>query len=241
MVCLHIAPVTSRIRRSRAVPFAAALLSALISSSIALGAETRYVTDQLSITLRAGESTRYKILRNLPSGTPLEVLGINESTDYARVRTEDGKEGYVLVHQLQEEPVARDRLDEVEKRLAQYEQDPDTLTARLGRLQTEHRRLQDRTRSVERDKQRLEQELATIRRASANIVEITDERERLRMQVAELTRAQADLQQENRELGNQATQRWFLIGAGVLAGGILLGLILPRLRLGRRKTSWGSL
>lgn len=217
------------------------VLLALLASPLVVSAETRYVTDQLSITLRAGESTRYKILRNLPSGTPLEVLGVNASTNYARVRTEDGKVGFVLVSQLQDAPVARDRLTEVERRLADYEQDPDTLTAKLGRLQSEQQSIQDRLQTVEGEKQRLEQELATIRHASANIVEITDDRERLRMQVAELTRVRADLEQANRELENQATQRWFMIGAGVLTGGILLGLILPRLRLGRRKSSWGSL
>jgi len=56
-----------------------------------------------------------------------------------------------------------------------------------------------------------------------------------------LTRSGADLEQENRGPKNQANQRWSLSGAGVLAGGILLGLILPRLRLGRRKSAWGSL
>jgi SH3 domain protein len=218
-----------------------ALLPALLCCPVGTSAETRYVTDELSVTLRAGESTRYKILKNLQSGTPVEVLEVDESSNYARVRTEDDKVGYVLIHQLQDEPVARDRLAEVEQRLAEYEQDPGTLTARLGRLQTEHKQLRENMQALGRDKQRLEQELATIRRASANIVEITDERERLRMQVAELTRIRADLEQENRELANQSTQRWFLIGAGVLGGGILLGLILPRLRLGRRKSTWGSL
>lgn len=235
-------PSTRHPRYRATAAWSAVILALLTAVPRCAAAETRYVTDQLTVTLRAGESTRYKILRNLKSGTPLEVLGVNESTDYARVRTEDGKLGYVLTRQLQDEPVARDRLAEVEKRLAEYEQDPNTLTAQLGRAQDELREVQERARALGEDKRRLEQELATIRRASANIVAITDERERLRLQVAELTRVRADLEQQNRELENQANQRWFLIGAGVLVGGILLGIILPRLRLGgRRKSSWGSL
>ncbi|MBS1203084.1 MAG: hypothetical protein H6R22_1593 [Chromatiaceae bacterium] len=144
-------------------------LGAFLSVPHAAQAETRYVTDQLDITLRAGESIRYKILRMLRSGTPLEVL------------------------------------------------------------------------TVERDKQRREQELATIRHASANVLDITNDRERLRIQVAELTRTRADLEQENRDLKNETNRRWFMIGAGVLGGGVLMGLILPHLRFGRRKSSWGSL
>ena len=204
-------------------------------------AETRYVTDEVQITLRAGDSTRYKILKMLPSGTPLEVLGVNQTTKFARVRTADGTVGYVPEDQLKSEPAARNRLAELEARLAELQQNPDAVAARFAKTQAELAELKSRYQQLERDKQRLEQDLATIRHASANVLEVTTDRERLRVQVAALTRSGADLEQENRDLKNQANLRWFLSGAGVLAGGILLGLILPRLRLGRRKSAWGSL
>jgi SH3 domain protein len=59
--------------------------------------------------------------------------------------------------------------------------------------------------------------------------------------VATMSHDVEDQQQEIRELKNSAVQRWFLIGAGVLLGGIVLGLILPHLRMRKRKDSWGSL
>jgi SH3 domain protein len=207
----------------------------------AVRAETQYVTDRLEATLRAGESNRYKILKMLPSGTPLEVLGVNKTTDYARVRTPEGTLGFVPAAQLQPEPAARDRLAQAEARLKELQQEPDALAARLARLQAEQTDLKTRHDESERQRQRLEQELATIRHASANVLDITNDRERLRIQVAELTRLRADLEQSNRDLKNQTNQRWFLIGSGVLGGGVLLGLILPQLRFGRRKSSWGSL
>lgn len=216
-------------------------LGAAAISPVTVLAETRYVTDRLEVTLRAGESTRYKILRMLPSGTPLEVLGVNKSTNYARVRMQDGTVGFVLVQELQDEPAARNRLAEVEARLEVLRQKPDALTTELANLQETHGELKERFAALEREKQQREQELATIRHASANVLDITSDRERLRLQVAELTRARADLEQENRDLKNQTNQRWFLIGAGVLGGGVLMGLILPHLRLGRRRTPWGSL
>lgn len=204
-------------------------------------AATRYVTDRLEVTLRAGESTRYKILRMLPSGTPVQVLGVNKSTNYARVRIQDGTVGFVLAQELQDEPAARSRLDELEGRLVVLRQQPDALAAQLADLQEGHARLRERYAELEREKQLREQELATIRHASANVLDITNDRERLRLQVTELIRARADLEQENRDLKNQAIQRWFLIGAGVLGAGVLLGLVLPQLRLGRRKTPWERL
>jgi SH3 domain protein len=160
---------------------------------------------------------------------------------YARVRIQDGTVGFVLLQELQDEPAARSRLVQVEERLAALRQKPDALTAELARLQETHAELRERFATLEREKQQREQELATIRHASANVLDITSDRERLRLQVAELTRARADLEQQNRDLKNQTNQRWFLIGAGVLGAGILMGLLLPHLRLGRRKTPWGSL
>jgi len=212
-----------------------------VAAPLRANAETRYVTDRLEVTLRAGESTRYKILRMLPSGTPVDVVSVNPSTNYARVRIPDGTIGFMLVQELQDEPAARDRLAELEERMKALRQKPDALANELANLQETYGELKQRFATLEREKQQREQELARIRHASANVLDITSDRERLRLQVAELTRSRADLEQENRDLKNQKNQRWFLIGAGVLGGGVLMGLILPHLRLRRRKSSWGAL
>jgi SH3 domain protein len=216
-------------------------LCAALLSPFGVRAETRYVTDQLTVPLRAGDNLRYRIIKMLPSGTALEVLGVNPTSKYARVRTADGQVGFIPQDQLQEEPAARARVAELEARLAALQQDPDSVAARLNHAQSELSDLKVSYQTIAREKQLLEQQLATIRHASANVLDITNDRERLRMQVADLTRTRADLEQENRDLQSQTQQRWFLIGAGVLVGGILLGLLLPRLRLGRRKSTWGSL
>ena len=53
------------------------LFAAMVGTATA---ETRYVSDELQITLRSGQSTQHQILRMIPSGTPLEVLETNEDT-----------------------------------------------------------------------------------------------------------------------------------------------------------------
>jgi SH3 domain protein len=204
-------------------------------------AETRYVTDQFKITLRSGESASHRIVRMLSTGTPLQVLGSNEATGYTHVRTQDGKEGYVLSHQLLNTPVARDRLATMEARIKELETAPGELSARLASLQKEHDALQQAHTELQNIKQQVESELTALQRTAANAVRISSERNELRTQVAALTRETEDLKQEKRELQNSSAQRWFLIGAGVVTGGIILGLILPRLRIRRRRDSWGSL
>jgi SH3 domain protein len=203
-------------------------------------AETRYVTDVARITLRTGESTSHRILKVLPSGTPVEILSNNKSTGYSKVRAGD-KVGYILTNKLMPEPSARSRLAELEKEIQDLKAAPGELRQRLNELQQQHRDLEIAHQELQAIKHAQEQELQSIRRTASNAIRISNERNELRQQVANLTRSVADLQQENQDLRNDATRDWFLIGAGVIIAGILLGLILPHLRFQRRRTSWDTL
>ncbi len=215
------------------------LLAGLLTVGV-VEADTRYITDQFTVTMRRGQSTGHRIIRMLQSGTPVEVLSVDTKSGYALVRA-DGVDGYVLLHQLQDEPPARERLATAEAKLAELQQAPDKISAQLASLRTEHQALTKDYEQMKAEKQRLEQDLATIQHTSANAVRIAEERNELRTGVATLTRQVEELKQQNRDAENREAQRWFLIGAGVAVGGIILGLILPRLRFQRRKASWGSL
>ncbi len=204
-------------------------------------AATRYVTDQFKINLRSGESSSHRILRGLESGAPVEVLSVNEETGYSKVRAGGDLEGYVLSYQLMDEPSARQRLAAAEARLRELQQEPDKLASKLSVLQQNYTKLEAENAKLAKLRTQLQQELDGIRRTAANAVQIANERSELRKNVINLTRQVEDLKQENRDLGNQTAQNWFLIGAGVVLLGVILGLILPHLRFQRRKNSWGSL
>ena len=204
-------------------------------------AESRYVTDQFKITLRSGESATHKILRMVSSGTELQLLSSNPANGYSKVRLQNGKEGYVLTRQLMKIPSARDRLVTAEKTLDELQEEPGKLTTKLVRLQEAHQKLQVEHKNLIQSKEALDKELESIRRTASNAIRISNERNELRKMVATLTHQVEELKQDNRELSNDSNQEWFLIGAGVIILGIILGLILPHLRFQRRKSSWGSL
>ncbi len=217
---------------------AIALLLLLISTTTL--AETAYVTDQFKVTMRSGESSEYRVVRMLPSGTAIEVLNKNAETGYSHVRAQ-GSEGYILTRQLLNQPVAREQLRELKAQIVELSSAPDRLESKLLNLTKQHQALTSAHKALNEIKGQLEQELKSIRRTAANAIRISEERNELGKQVATLTRSVEDLKQENRDLTNQSDQDWFLIGAAVLVGGIILGLILPHLRFQRRKSSWNSL
>jgi SH3 domain protein len=204
-------------------------------------AQTAYVTDELKITLRTGESPTHRIIRMLPTGERLTVLATNEKTGYSKVRTAGGSEGYVLTRQLVDQPVARDRLAAAEAEVNALKAAPGELSSRLANLTEKYNALLREHEQLKEAKTLVDQEFAALQRTSSNAVRIANERNELRKQVASMTREVEDVKQQNRELENKTAQNWFLIGAGVVVGGIILGLILPHLRVRRRKSSWGSL
>jgi SH3 domain protein len=217
------------------------LTIALLAAAGMAQAEIRYVTDQLETTLRTGESVTHRITRMLTSGTPVEVVSSNPGTGYSKVRTQDGKEGFILTRQLMTEPVARERLAEIEERMKELQQAPDQLSAKLATLQGEHTALKNAYGQLESVKRDLEAELIAVKRAAADPLAIAEERNALRKQVADFAREVEELRAQNREIANQRDQRWFMIGGGVALGGLLLGLILPHLRLRRQRSSWSTL
>jgi len=208
------------------------LLLCLGAAPLAM-AETRYVTDQFEIPLRAGESLKYKVLRNLPSGTPLEVLSSNAKSGYSRVRTLDGRTGFVASDRLQDEPIPRDQVAVLEAKVADFQEKFDKLPPSLKEVQAS-------LEAALADKHRLEEELLSIRQAAGDAPRILRERGELRQTVADLTRQVGELEQINRELDHENAQRWFLIGGGVIFGGILIGFFLPQVRLGRRGRGFQS-
>jgi len=215
------------------------VLTCLVLAAPALG-RTLYVTDSFKITMRSGESTGHKIVRMLPSGAALDVLGQNPDSGYTRVRA-FGQEGYVLTRQLMDDPSAREQIKTLTARLKELEEAPGKLSSKLVALERSHGELQQAHEELKSIKEQLEQELQSIRRTASDAMRINEERNELRKQVASLTREREELKQENRDLGNQTAQRWFMIGAGVIVLGVVLGLILPHLRFQRRKSSWGTL
>lgn len=219
----------------------APLLCLLLLLPGLLAAETRYVTDIAKITLRTGESTSHRIIHMLSSGTALEVLSSNKKSGYSKVKTSSGQVGFILTNKLTKETSARSQLSALRQEIDSLKAAPGELRKNLTDLQKQHGDLQVAHQELQAVKQKQGQELQSIRRTASNAIRISNERNELRQQVASLTRAVADLKQENQDLSNEATRDWFLIGAGVIIAGILIGLILPHLRFQRRRNSWGSL
>jgi len=217
------------------------LLPLLCSTCLVTGiarAETNYISDQLEVTLRSGKSTSHSILRMLRSGTPVEVLEQDKDSGYSLIRAQ-GKEGWVLTRYLMKGPVPRDQLTEAEKKLAELELENRKLMTSMQGLKDEKGEIEKANSSMDADYRRASQELAEIKRTASSALAIDSENKDLKSRLVALERNLQTLQQENESLKDRTARDWFMLGAGVLLIGILVGLVIPRIRW-RKKSSWDT-
>lgn len=211
----------------------------LVAVTVTAGAENRWVTDEFEVMMRSGKSTRQSIVRQLPSGTQLEVLESDAESGYSRVRTGSGAEGWVLTRYLKRSPTAQLRLPELERKLKESEADRTRLRNQLNELTGEKRSLEREVGELQSANSSQEKQLTRITQLSASTIEVDQQNAQLRQRVAEAEKQIKTLEATNQQLASDANRRWFLIGAGVLIAGLLLGLILPRISW-RKKSSWSD-
>ncbi len=219
-------------------PLAIALGLVILLSGTVASAETIYISDQLEASLRRGEGTKYQILRMLKSGEPLELIEYNRETGYTKVRTSSGTEGYVLSRYLMDEPASREQLSSLKDNNQELRGIIVDLENRISELENISNSQSGEITQLQSEKQTLDTELTEIREATADVITIKRSNRTLTDQVDQLTAEKTQLQTENNEYRSKTKQDWFVRGAGVVLLGVLIGLILPKLR---RRKRWGEL
>ena len=204
-----------------------------LGMGVAVGQTTAYVTDELEITMRSGEGNEYRIIRLLTSGTQLEVLERGEA--WSRVRA-GGDTGWVRSVYLQAEPVAINRLDAAISEAEQLREENRELTAALEDAERSVAELGDTSATLQDENQRMQQRL----QEAGEGLQLADENQVLRKQVVDLERAVQDLTRENERMADRERQDWFIAGAGVIVVGMIIGILVTRIRW-RRRSSWGDL
>ena len=207
--------------------------------SVVVG-EDAYVTDQFEVTMRSGPSTQNTILRMLPSGTTVEVLEADEETGYSRINTASGTEGYVLSRFLMDQPAARNQLAGMRRQVSNLRQRNQELVARLGQATASRDGLRQERDRLQKGNQDKDTELADIRRVSARALDLDSQNQELQTTLQGMNHRLQAQTSEIQELKDRKNRDWFVAGAAVLIGGILLGLLLPKIRL-RRRSSWSDL
>lgn len=218
------------------------IITLFLLSSFALAAsavEKRYVTDTLFLQLRSGPSMEYRILKALPSGAHLILIEEEEenNSEYTKVKTDKGLEGFVLTRFLEKEPVAKEKLILVERELDKIKAELATTRQLNNDAQAELKKIKSERSGLGKENSELEQELEDIKKISASALTLNDRNKELTQKNRELEIQVDTLSTENTQLHDSRQQAYLLYGGGLVVLGIFAGLILPSLR-GKRSNNW---
>ncbi len=208
----------------------------LMMVSMAAIAATGYVSDELSVNMRRGPGTDYRIIQLVDAGDQVETLG--ETSGWTEVRTADGETGYVLTRFLSDQPAARTRIVSMESQVAELQSENSALRAELAEVLDGSSELGELKRDLVAENEQLTSELTQVRRVSSNAIRISEENQAFREQLLSMRSEVERLRHENESL--QSRREGMKIGALILIGGIVVGLLLPMFRR-RGKSSWDSL
>ncbi len=214
------------------------LLSLLVVTTLSFSvqAETQYVSDHLVITVRTGQGAQFQIIKTLESGDHVKVLEVTD-TGYTQVETADGTKGWVRSQYLAEQPVASEKLVKTEARLLKTRTALKALRVKYATLSKEHKMLSKTQASLSTNKEQLDSELARLNEVAKKPILLDKQNRVLQEKNVTLEKDLQRLNQENYSLKDRSQREWFIVGALVLFGGMILGFIIPKLR-SRKRSTW---
>ena len=197
-----------------------------------------YVSDSVQIPLRAGASNRHKVIGAVRSGSPVSVLKVDAA--YTQIRTPAGMKGWLPNDQLTHTPSSQEQLAETRKELEQLktryfeiQQHMDSMASNPDGKTVSYPQLYE-------EALRLRQQLAQYRKVAADTVAIDERNKALQEQAVTLERELQIVQQENQRLRNDNDSIRLLMGVVILGAGLLVALMVPRIRE-QKRAEWSQL
>ena len=153
-------------------------------------------------------------------------------------RSANGDTGYVLTRFLSESPAARTQIQQYKQEAEKLRADNADLKDELSQALNGSKELGKLKRDLVSENKSLKSQLQHIKETSADAIRISNENEKFREQLMSMRSEVERLRHENEAL--QSRREGMKIGALIMIGGIVVGLLLPLFRR-RRKGSWDSL
>lgn len=169
---------------------------------------TQYISDEISVAIREAPRNDASTVGIIKSGARVTVLETLGPESFARIRTADGRTGWITARFLTAQPAAATRLGEIR-----------------GELDATRQQL----RTAENELSAARSQLEKARPA----FELSQENERLKAAATQHGHEMTELQLRYDAARQQ--RKTLMAGAGLLGGGVILGLLLPMLLRGRRR------
>lgn len=188
--------------------------------------ETRYVTDVFEIMVRTGPDLNHKIVAMPKSGTPVEILEVQEeegNQTWVKGRLPSEKEGWMLGQFLVPGPPRKEII-------ARLDAQNRTLSLKAKTLAEENASLKEIRKELEKalSKQTqigksLEESYETLKHGSKDFLALKASYDKASQELVIKTKQVAELEKQLEGLRRSQTLRWFIVGASVILVGFIIG------------------
>ncbi len=199
-----------------------------------------YISDTLEVPLRAGASSRYRIIGKARGGSVVEVLQSDSRAGFTRIRTGEGVKGWIATQHLSNEPSGQAQLIEVRQELERLQAQYDELQRYMEEIIEQPGKEKIAYTKLYKEFLKLRQRFAQYRKMSADTVIIDERNQFLEERTIMLERELRVVEQENQALhyDNQTIRMLMVL---ILVGmGLLTVIFIPRIRA-QRRAQWTRL
>lgn len=198
----------------------------LLLTATLVTAETKYVSDRLTITLRTGPGADRKIIAMLPVGRAVEVVTSGE--EWTEVMLSNGKQGWALTRFLTDKEPASKVLARLQQKYASLSETYESLQKKSNQLSSEGEGLFGELAETQKALSKLTQEYETLKEESKGFLALKAKYAKA-VKESQQARKEADESKEQyNELSYSEVKTGMLIGGGMIVLGFVAGYILKR-------------
>ena len=200
-------------------------------------AKDLYISDKLYVPVRKGQGNQFSILhKGLPSGT--RVTLIQRDTDWTKIKTAQGITGWIRNQFLDDTPPAAMQLITADKKINRLSKQLRTLKKEKALLEETYQAAELSLKESNQLAKKTEEELASIKSISASAIESHQQLQSLAKKIQLLQTENDVLKSENESLRRSERTTFFIYGAFAVLLGVLVAILLPKLRSRKRNDGW---
>jgi len=200
-------------------------------------AEDLYISDQLLVPVRKGQGNQFTILhKGLPSGT--RVTLVKRDTNWSQVTTNGGITGWVRNQYLLENPTANVSIISVRANLEKAQALNEEIRIENEQLSQSLQDTQDALENALKTSSDTNNELTTLKEISSSAVQTHQQVQTLAKEIQLLQTENDVLIAEKERLEQSERTAFFLYGVLAVLLGVLIAIIIPKLRSQKRNTGW---
>lgn len=195
-----------------------------------------YVRDWITISVRSDARDAARVIGMANSNDYLEILQQNEK--WAKVRTPDGKVGWVLNRYLTDKTPKALIVDQLSEKVQIQEEKIRSLRDENKQFQKENREQKYKISSLSKDVSKVQGQYDNLKQDSSAYLELKAKHDKLLEQDKSRGAQMEALAAENRSLKNSERLMFILLGGGFVIFGMIIGALFQALRLRPKRAGY---